>query len=161
MFVTVFPMVCHILAFLVNFYIKNLSQNVLVLVLWSWASSPSASGTVSSVCAWLGQVLLPCAYWTVQWWVVAMMVFFQFRTGIKVLPLATFFVIALMRAASLPRFWGMPGLYCYTLTPRATIYLFSLHRTVAAAPLTSVLENNLSWAADHSIFLCFCKSHCK
>lgn len=28
MFVTVFPMVCHILAFLVSFYIKNLSQTV-------------------------------------------------------------------------------------------------------------------------------------
>lgn len=28
MFVTVFPMVCHILAFLVSFYIKNLSQTI-------------------------------------------------------------------------------------------------------------------------------------
>lgn len=102
--------------------------------------------------------LLPYAYWTVQWWVVAMTVFFHFRTGIKILPLATFFLIALKRAASLLRFWGTPGLCCYTLTPRATIWLVLCSHSSSNCSSHLFLESNLSWAVDHSVFLCFWKS---
>lgn len=157
MFVTVFPMVCHILAFLVNFYIKNLSQSVYCLYFEAELPLQVPLGSCPPSVPGRARCPLPCAHWTVHWWVVAMTVFFQFRTGIKILPLAMFFVIALMRAASFAQVLGDTWALLLTHSlPEPPSNLFSLHRAVAAATLTSF------WGIicpELWIIQCFCKSH--
>lgn len=61
MFVTVFPMVCHILAFLVNFYIKNLSQTGQCSYFEAELPLEVPTGLLLSLCLRWASMTSPCA----------------------------------------------------------------------------------------------------
>lgn len=99
MFVTVFPMVCHILAFLVSFYIKNLSQTVQCLYFGAELPLQVPAGPCPPRRASAAARALPALSHREP----RPQCLFQFPFGIKVFHLAdmspdTFFVIAAERS---------------------------------------------------------------
>lgn len=99
----------HFSIFSEVFYIKTLSQTVQCLYFEAELPLQVPTGLCPlSLCLCWANVTSPHADWTVEWWSVEVMVFFQFRTGIKILHLvqhlATFFIIAQPRCpVLLPR----------------------------------------------------------
>lgn len=161
MFVTVFPMVCHILAFLVSFYIKNLSQTVQCLYFEAELPLEVPTGHCPlSLCLRWASVASTCADWNVKQWAVEVMFFptENWNKDVCISPSmspATFFVIALLSAALLPCvLGGVPGLCCCRLTPRAKqTNLSSLYRKKTAAPLISFCRVSSPELYICSIFL--------
>lgn len=99
---------------------------------------------------------LPCALWTVHWWIVAMS-FSPIQNWNKDFASCHVFCYCPDESSLLcPGSGGYLGFAVTHSLPEPPSNLFSLHRAVAAAPLTSF------WGIicpELWIIQCFCKSH--